>query len=211
MSHYWTADDPIESRREQLRDWVEDLIEFGSATTAEACREWRRTETRRPLPADLRRWCIELNRQDRERIALTAANRDMDAYAQSVGWKDNAERIEAMAKPQKKSLRKEDLRREALDITDKWAQNRGYRDFDEYKWAIAEREGITDENIAHGYARYDFVKSVGASNPLPRESQPTGYGVEKVRKERTYTADELRRARIALGIEPAADPDEAAA
>ena len=27
----------------------------------------------------------------------------------------------------------------------------------------------------------------------------------------TYTADELRRARLALGIEPAADPDEAAA
>jgi len=33
------------------------------------------------------------------------------------------------------------------------------------------------------------------------ESQPTGYGVERVRKERTYTADELRRARLALGIE----------
>ena len=41
--------------------------------------------------------------------------------------------------------------------------------------------------------------------PAPPATQP------KAPPERTYTADELRRARIALDIEPAADPDEAAA
>jgi hypothetical protein len=60
LQHYWTADDPIESRRTQLEDWIEDLREFPPATVEGACREWRRQpEPRRPLPGDIRRLCIE--------------------------------------------------------------------------------------------------------------------------------------------------------
>lgn len=66
MSHYWTADDPIESRREQIIDWIEDLIEFGAAAVADACREWRQTQSRRPTPADIRKLCIAEQIRQRE-------------------------------------------------------------------------------------------------------------------------------------------------
>lgn len=92
MSHFWTADDPIESRREQIIDWIEDLVEFGPATVAEACGQWRRTGSRRPLPSDIRRFCIELQRQEQERGAIAGPS-DMDAYARSVGFANNAERM----------------------------------------------------------------------------------------------------------------------
>ena len=36
MTHYWTADDQPEARREQLRDWVDDLVEFSVPIVAEA-------------------------------------------------------------------------------------------------------------------------------------------------------------------------------
>ncbi len=72
MSHYWTGDDPIEARREQVRDWIEDLVEYGPAIVAEACGEWRRAQTRRPTPADIRRLCIEAEQLQRDRRALRA-------------------------------------------------------------------------------------------------------------------------------------------
>lgn len=71
MSHYWTADDPIEARREQVRDWIEDLVEFGPATVADACREWRRTQSRRPTPADIRRLCVDSRQARIEHLAIT--------------------------------------------------------------------------------------------------------------------------------------------
>jgi len=95
MSHYWTDTDHIETRRAQIADWLEDTIEFGPAIVAEACREWRRTQTRRPVPSEIRRLCIERQTALAER-ATHGAPTDMDAYARSVGFADNVERMEAI-------------------------------------------------------------------------------------------------------------------
>ena len=49
-------------RQAQIEDWLEDLIEFGPADVAEACREWRQDTTqatRRPTPTDIRRLCVK--------------------------------------------------------------------------------------------------------------------------------------------------------
>lgn len=66
LSHYWTAADPIESRREQIIDWIDDLIEFGPPSVADACRDWRREQSRRPAPADIRKLCILAQNRRRE-------------------------------------------------------------------------------------------------------------------------------------------------
>ena len=57
LSHYWMAAEDPRIRQLQLDDWLDDLTEFASATVVEACKAWRRTEQRRPTPADLRRLC----------------------------------------------------------------------------------------------------------------------------------------------------------
>jgi hypothetical protein len=67
MSHYWTADDPEAARQVQLEDWIEDLFEFSDAIVEEACREWRRIGTRRPLPVDIRVLAIAEQRRIAER------------------------------------------------------------------------------------------------------------------------------------------------
>lgn len=54
MSHYWTADDHPATRQAQIEDWIDDLVEFELDIIEEVCREWRRTEIKRPLPAQLR-------------------------------------------------------------------------------------------------------------------------------------------------------------
>jgi hypothetical protein len=59
LNHYWTAADHIAVREAQIEDWIDDLIEFGPKIVAEACRRWRNTESRRPTPADIRKFCIE--------------------------------------------------------------------------------------------------------------------------------------------------------
>jgi len=92
MGHYWLATEPEPVRRAQLEDWLDDLIEFKSEIVADACRQWRRTGIRRPLPSDIRRFCVELQRQEQERGAIAGPS-DMDAYARSVGFKNNAERM----------------------------------------------------------------------------------------------------------------------
>jgi hypothetical protein len=59
LSHYWTSEEHAAARQAQVEDWIDDLAEFGSGVVQEACAEWRRSETRRPLPADIRRLCVE--------------------------------------------------------------------------------------------------------------------------------------------------------
>jgi hypothetical protein len=54
MNHYWTANDPAAMRQAQIEDWIEDLIELPIECVEEACREWRRTGHRRPLPSEIR-------------------------------------------------------------------------------------------------------------------------------------------------------------
>ena len=58
LSHYWTADDDPALRRTQAEDWLEDLAEFEVDDVRGACAEWRRSQTRRPVPADIRALAI---------------------------------------------------------------------------------------------------------------------------------------------------------
>ena len=211
MAHYWTADDPIETRREQLIDWIEDLVEFGPATAVEACREWRRSETRRPMPADIRQICIELKRQQHERIAL-AAPADMDEYARSVGWDSEAERRAAIERDGRRKRRRDEELAEAHDIEDQWARDHGYADYADYE----AREGIDHVdaccNIARSFLAAGAAKGKAAfADPpeLDRQAALKAMGVT-ARPEQVYTPEEMRKARIALGLE-APEPEPIAA
>jgi hypothetical protein len=76
LAHYWTAADRVETRQAQIEDWVEDLAEFGAVGVREACREWRQTGDRRPLPADIRALCVRNATVEAERRALTDERRN---------------------------------------------------------------------------------------------------------------------------------------
>lgn len=145
-------------RQAQVEDWLEDLIEFGPAVVADACREWRRSPiNRRPVPGEIRKLCIEATSRQQSRIAVNTPT-DMDEYARSVGWASEAERREA-------------IRRDGRD-----------------------RE-----------ARYERARLVreAAGMPRPAAQDAAAAGV----KVREYTADELRKGRIALGLEHVYDEE----
>jgi hypothetical protein len=83
-------------RKAQAQDWIEDLEEFGPAIVAEACRTWRRRPVnRRPSPGEIRALCLNEQREQRERAqhAQLSGPDAMDAYARSVGFANNAERM----------------------------------------------------------------------------------------------------------------------
>lgn len=73
LAHYWTADEHPRVRQAQLEDWLEDLVEFGPAIVAAACRDYRQSGAahRRPIPIDIRRLCIETQRGLAEQKTLT--------------------------------------------------------------------------------------------------------------------------------------------
>jgi hypothetical protein len=50
-------------RRAQAEDWIEDLIEFDVGDVQTACVEWRRSQPRRPTPADIRLLAIAEDRR----------------------------------------------------------------------------------------------------------------------------------------------------
>jgi len=90
LSHFWTAADPPASREAQIADWIEDLHEFPYHDIAQACREWRRAHTKRPTIAEILNLCREAKQQPAPVPA------DMDAYARSVGFASNADRMRAI-------------------------------------------------------------------------------------------------------------------
>jgi hypothetical protein len=61
LSHYWTTGEDEALRRLQADDWLEDLEEFDASIVTDACKFWRRSEKRRPTPADIRKLCIEMS------------------------------------------------------------------------------------------------------------------------------------------------------
>lgn len=67
LAHYWTADDSEIARAAQIGDWIADLIEFGPTVVGEAVKEWRQTQTRRPVIADIRQLCIRVQHEAYER------------------------------------------------------------------------------------------------------------------------------------------------
>lgn len=112
LSHYWTTDEAPELRRLQMADWLADLEVFPASVVALAVTEWRRHNSRRPTPADIRGLCvlsmtprhapprlvppeeaepaINLDHEHRKRQwAEAAASRD--AWARECGYADFAE------------------------------------------------------------------------------------------------------------------------
>ena len=117
LSHYWVADDSEEAREAQIADWIEDLIEFGPTLVAEALKDWRQTESRRPTIAQVRTRCIGLQSEARER-----GLRIEDHRAPWPGWLKDAwgddgqlERRDAIALQQARYLRGEIFRGKPVD------------------------------------------------------------------------------------------------
>ena len=96
LNHYWTGDDPAAVRKTQIADWLEDLREFRLAIIENAIREWRRTETRRPTIADIRKLCCAAAFAEQERRLLRSPEA-RHAYARSLGYADEDERLAAIA------------------------------------------------------------------------------------------------------------------
>lgn len=220
LTHYWTANEPAAVRQAQLRDWYEDLAEFGPAAVAEACKEYRRgpDHARRPLPGDIRMICIRVRVADAERLA----DRKAIADARSP-WPDwlaelwgpgpigQADRAEAIARD--KDRQREELRRRIGDpnarlssemtnaekvaegrrVSRKWAQERGYPDLDAYAGA---------NGLSYEAACVEVCKSFGS--PVAKVVE---LAAAKKRGEYDWTAEQLRAGREELvrggQIEPA--------
>src|SRR6185437_6725921 len=60
LAHYWTPNDSPELRKLVAADWMSDLKEFPADVVSAACQDWRRSEARRPTPADIRKRCWEV-------------------------------------------------------------------------------------------------------------------------------------------------------
>jgi hypothetical protein len=70
LVHYWTADDPVETRTVQFEDWLEDLGQFPPVTVEEACRQWRRSRRHRPTPSDIRWLCLNIAAEQQRRLEI---------------------------------------------------------------------------------------------------------------------------------------------
>lgn len=95
---------PASVREAQALDWLADLREFGPDTVSRACGEWRRTQSKRPTIADIRRLCIEdrqIRRPDPEQAVLEGPNW-REAYAKSAGFSSWLEREDAIAAQQRR-------------------------------------------------------------------------------------------------------------
>jgi hypothetical protein len=145
LSHYWTADDPAEVRQAQLKDWVDDLLEFGPEIVEEACTRWRRQPGgRRPTPGDIRAYCVE-EQQDRARVgdALEAAREHKARHAAAESARGRA------------------MQHEGRSILNAYAQRNGYPDIDAYALAMGiDHSEACCRVIAEGAA--------AASGPLAR-------------------------------------------
>lgn len=52
-------DERPEVRKHVMADWLDDLLEFAPIHVANACDQWRRSQNRRPTPADIRKLAQE--------------------------------------------------------------------------------------------------------------------------------------------------------
>lgn len=102
------------------------------------------------------------------------------------------------------------VQEEALAIKDQWARDHGYLDCVDYQ----EREGLDYEDACSNIARNIIAAGSNERRGAfeePPDADPhallKALGVT-AREERVYSAEDLRQARIALGLEP---PDERSA
>lgn len=81
-------------RKAQIEDWLEDVVEFGPVIVAEACREWRRTSSRRPTPNEVRVLCIAEQQKLPAQTALPPADRARIAELRALDQKAQREQYE---------------------------------------------------------------------------------------------------------------------
>ncbi|MDE2097132.1 MAG: hypothetical protein KGL39_07790 [Patescibacteria group bacterium] len=98
----------------QVADWLEDLGEFAAADVAAACLEWRRSETKRPTIADIRKIILASKPPRRESSRSTV----------SQAWLDSADRRAAIENEPRRYA-------EAREARERWAREHGCKDFAE--------------------------------------------------------------------------------
>ena len=102
LLHYYAPRDLSDAARKAMaEDWVEDLREYGPAIVADACQEWRRSQTRRPVPSEIRKLCSEMRSVNQDRRALAGPGGSGDEYARSIGWASEAERVAAIRRDER--------------------------------------------------------------------------------------------------------------
>lgn len=65
LAHFWEGFADHALKKAVALDWADDLEEFPEWAVEDACRQWRRAESRKPTPADIRQRCHEETAQHR--------------------------------------------------------------------------------------------------------------------------------------------------
>jgi len=144
MSLYWTAEETIELREAQMQMWLTDLDEFDLECITAAVTEWRQEQTRRPLPADIRRLAV---REQRKRPALPPP-----PFRPRLAAEHDEER----------NSRRDELLLHGIAIGNAWAQDRGFPDLD----AFAHAHGL-----GYAEARTMVARSfLNKTKPMPLAS-----------------------------------------
>ena len=154
LALYWQPDEAPGTRLAIAEAWLEELVEFEMTVVAEACRDWRRSQTRRPLLAEIFKSCREGQEnadwrrqralpppqpQAGEAPAWFTADMQKDwSWPEYEGderspWQ---RRSAAIARQQAKRLSPEEMQRGGRALCDQWARQQGYADF-----TAAERAG----------------------------------------------------------------------
>lgn len=157
LNLFWQGDETPEVRAQLADVWISDFIEFDAEVVADACREWRHGQTRRPSIAELRAICREgqdtanwkrqraLPPPEGEAPAWFTADMQRDwSWPEYDGdsrspWQ---RRSDAIARQQAKRLSPEEMQRGGRALCNQWARLQGYADF-----AAAERAGHTHTDV----------------------------------------------------------------
>lgn len=134
------------------------------------------------------------------RVVLGASNDEYTSPCDPDGkWFDNTLVTEAerLLRKKHKPRKSQDDVWEARDVENKWAQDRGYNDFENYK---------ASERLDHAEACRRLILSMPGPKTIPRAAggklaDPHAVAAALGIKAREYTSDELRAGRIALGLE----------
>lgn len=111
MSHYWAANEDPRLRAAIAADWLDDLREFDAEWVRAACRDWRRSQSKRPTIADIRSRCIDNAEQYRRPVPRREPTHD--------------ERVEAA----RRHAARETRYAEAFAWRQQFAEERGFPDF----------------------------------------------------------------------------------
>jgi hypothetical protein len=189
LAHYWLESEHALARRQIIRDWIDDLIEFAPDIVKDACGEWRRTERRRPMIADIRALCIPVHNKRAQERALAAPSSlsEAEKYARSVGWASNAERRDALIRSEAKLGTNRDTLAEGKAIGNRWAQERGFPTLDAY----AEANGLDYVSARMQVVRFFLAqvkKPPGAQKPAEQPYSTPERSIHDVLREMGITS-----------------------